>query len=112
MSLGTITTILAVLLGAGGVGGFLGTLTTRRKIVSEAKLTDGQLSEKVNNMLIREVERMSKRVELTEERFESCKTACREAKDAVHRLTLEHELCTKQLKHLEEEVIKLRDTIN
>jgi rubrerythrin len=105
----TVTAALAAGVGAGGLGGILGTFTTRRKIVSEARLTDGQLSEKVNNMLARELERVVGRYERMEERYEECRQACSEAGHRIDILTREHSHCNERLTALQDRLKKLEN---
>jgi len=108
----TVTAALAAGLGAGGLGGLAGTFTTRRKVVSESRLTDGQLSEKVNNMLAKELERVVGKYEKLETHYEECKETCRQSNDRIDDLTRDHASCNQRLLSLQARLHQLEHPEN
>lgn len=105
----TVTAVIAGVVGAGGIGGIAGTMATRKKAIAEARLTDGQLSGMVNNMLATQLERVTMSKERIESLYEDCKTKVAEAQSETRRLGWEHAQCDRQLRALQEEVRKLRE---
>ena len=104
----TTTAAIVAALGAGGFGSFVSSLTTRRKIVSDARLSDGELSSKVNNMIANELERVVGQKERLEARYDECRSSCREANEKIDALSKEHTQCNEKLTHLQAQIEKLK----
>ena len=105
----TVPPLIVGVLGAGGLSGIIATVATRRKVASEAKLTDGQLSEKVNNMLVRELERRVGHYETLEARYELCVKTCREANEKADSIARKHHNCEWELEQLKQRIKTVED---
>lgn len=104
-----------ILGGLVGTGGLVGSLVSRQKTVSEAKLTAIQAAETVNTMLVNQVMRLQGDLDKAEINYDDCKLKCEEANSNVRQLT--HDLkqekldCAKRLREQDEKIAKLEISI-
>lgn len=91
-----------LLAGLGSVAGLLGTLFTRRKIVSEANLTSVAAAEKVNQMLYKQLEQMNLR-------YQECLTECTKLRNELRSKEAE---CDRRLGAQDDKIRRLERKLN